>query len=97
MTARIYKPAKTAMQSGRHNTRQWLLEFEPRGGREADPLMGWCSSPDTDGQVRLRFPTQEEAIAFAKRRGIDYIIESPHGSKTKLKSYAENFRYDRIR
>ena len=32
MTARIYKPAKTAMQSGTAKTKEWVLDFEPESG-----------------------------------------------------------------
>ena len=63
--ARIYRPAKTAMQSGKAKTRDWLLEFEPASARTVDPLMGWTSSDDMNGQVRLSFETSDEAIAYA--------------------------------
>ena len=97
MRVRIYKPAKTAMQSGRGNTKAWVLEPEPDGAREADPLMGWIGSADTNRQVVLHFASQEEAIAHAKKRGLDYVLLSPHESKLRPKSYADNFRYDRVR
>jgi hypothetical protein len=95
--ARIYRPAKTAMQSGRAGTRQWLLEYEPASRRDPDPLMGWSSARDTLNQVQLRFATLDEAIAFAKRRGLDYTLIEPHARTLKSKSYADNFRYDRVR
>jgi hypothetical protein len=63
MVARIYKPAKTAMQSGRANTKAWVLDFEPEQPREVEPLMGWTSSGDMRQQVRLRFNSKDEAIA----------------------------------
>ena len=93
--ARIFKPAKTATQSGRAQTRRWVLEYEPASPREPDPLMGWASARDTLNQVRLRFQTLEEAKAFAEKHGIDYSIEEPHEARFKPKSYADNFRYDR--
>ena len=68
--ARIYRPAKTAMQSGRNNTKQWILEFEPTEARRADALMGWISSGDTRAQVRLRFATKEDAVAYADKHGL---------------------------
>ena len=70
MLARIFIPAKTAMQSGKANTREWLLEFEPASARVSDPLMGWTISSDMNGQVRLPFDTREEAVAYAQRHGI---------------------------
>jgi hypothetical protein len=92
---RIYRPAKTAMQSGKAKTRRWLLEYEPATRREPDPLMGWSSAEDTLNEVHLRFPTLEEAIAFAGKHGLDYIVEEPHEPRFKPKSYADNFRFDR--
>ena len=68
--ARIYRPAKTAMQSGRRQTRKWVLEYEPATSRGRDPLMGWTSAADTLNQVRLHFDTIEEARAFADRQGL---------------------------
>jgi ETC complex I subunit conserved region len=95
--ARIYRPSKTAMQSGRAQTHQWLLEYEPATRRTPDPLMGWSSAQDTLNEVRMRFPTLDEAVAFAKKRGLDYTIIEPQARTPKVKSYADNFRYDRIR
>jgi hypothetical protein len=95
--ARIYKPARNAMQSGRANTKEWVLEFEPRDAQRADPLMGWAGSSDTLGQVTLQFATCEEAIAYANKHGFAFDLEMPHATKLKPKSYADNFRYDRVR
>lgn len=92
MTAvRIYRPAKTAMQSGRANTKRWVLQFEPGAPKVADPLMGWIGSSDTGGQVRLRFETREEAVAYAERNGLEFHVEAPHERVVVPKSYAENF------
>ena len=96
MEARIFRPAKTAMQSGRGNTREWVLEFEPRAAKRPDPLMGWAGSADTTEQVTLRFASQAEAIAYARRHGIEYTLAAPQMPKFRPKSYAENFRYDRV-
>jgi hypothetical protein len=96
MQARIFRPAKTAMQSGRAGTEKWVLEFAPAARREADPLMGWTSSDDTRRQLRLRFDTQEEAIAYAEREGIPYLLEAPQERKLQPKAYADNFRFDRL-
>ena len=85
------------MQSGRARTHAWVLDFEPKTAKQADPLMGWAGSPDTEGQVQLNFATQDDAIAYAKRRGIDYMLEPPESPTLKPRSYADNFRYDRVR
>lgn len=95
--ARIYRPSKSAMQSGRAQTRRWLLEYEPASRRDPDPLMGWSSAQDTLNEVRLRFDSEEEAIAFARKRGLEYTLIEPRVRSAKLKSYADNFRYDRVR
>jgi len=96
MTARIYRPAKTAMQSGRAKTKQWVLEFEPASRKSNDPLMGWTSSGDTKQQLRLEFPTREEAVAYAESRGIAYVVNEPHVDPLKAKSYAANFAWNKI-
>jgi hypothetical protein len=95
--ARIYRPAKTATQSGQANTRRWVLEFEPASRRDPDPLMGWSSAHDTLNEVHLHFDTLGEAVAFAEKRGLDYALIEPHKQTPKVKSYADNFRYDRVR
>jgi len=97
MTARLYKPAKTAMQSGRAKTQEWVLEFEATERKRQDPLMGWAGSRDTQTQVFLNFPTQEAAIAYCQKHRIDYALVPPQGGTLKLKAYADNFRYDRMR
>jgi hypothetical protein len=95
--ALIYRPAKTAMQSGRAGTRHWILEYEPATPRRPEPLMGWASAQDTLNEIRLRFATLEEAVAFADKHGLAYTVIQPHESIEKPKSYADNFRYDRVR
>lgn len=95
--ARILRPAKTAMQSGRGQTRKWVLEYEPATPRVPEALMGWSSAGDTLNQVRLSFATLDEAIAFARKRGLDYAVIEPQQRTLKQKSYADNFRYDRVR
>ncbi len=95
--ARIYRPTKTAMQSGRAQARKWILEYEPATPRRPEPLMGWTSAADTLNEVQLRFNTCNEAVAFADRLGLDYTVIAPHDSAERPKSYADNFRYDRVR
>jgi NADH dehydrogenase len=97
MRARIYQPAKTAMQSGTAKTHQWVLEFAPASAREVDPLMGWTSSTDTQAQVRLRFDSKEAALAYAVAKGIDAEVQEPKARKPVIRprGYGENFATDR--
>ncbi len=92
MSARIFKPARTAMQSGTARTRRWVLEHEPVEARRVEPLMGWTSSADTRQQVRLYFATKEEAIAYATREGLAYRVEEAKMKTPKPAAYADNFR-----
>jgi hypothetical protein len=95
MTARIYRPAKTAMQSGRAKTKEWVLDYEPNSPPEVEPLMGWTSSADTKRQVQLRFASKEEAVAYCERHAIAYqIFESKPSARHGL-SYADNFAHSR--
>jgi hypothetical protein len=95
MSARIFSPAKTAMQSGKAKTGYWVLEYEPEKPKTIDPLMGYTSSSDMKSQIRLTFETREEAVAYAHKHGIPYRIELPNEAARRTISYAENFRYDR--
>ena len=82
MTARIYRPSKTAMQSGRAKTKGWILELSSDAKRSADPVMGWTSVNDTDSQVRLEFDSREKAIAYAKREGLEFVVVEPRDIQT---------------
>ena len=97
MRARIYQPARNAMQSGTAKTREWILDFAPAEAREIDPLMGWTSSSDTQRQVRLRFPTQEAAEDYAKSKGIDYEVLAVNKRAPNIRpnGYGENFATNR--
>jgi hypothetical protein len=95
MRARIYKPARNAMQSGRARTKLWQLEYEPEKPKTPDPLMGWTSSDDMRQQVALEFDTKEEAVAYAEKHAIPYQVFEPHERNIRPKSYAENFRFER--
>ena len=97
MTARIYRPAKSAMSSGQAKTRDWVLEHAADTAREVDPLMGWTSSSDTQTQVRMRFETKEAAIEYAEAHGIDAVVQEPKPRKQNVRArgYGENFATDR--
>ena len=95
MVARIFSPAKTAMQSGKANTGFWVLQYELNEGKMIDPLMGYTSSADMKSQIRLTFDTQEEAISYATKNGIAYRLEEPHAVTRKRVAYSDNFRSDR--
>lgn len=97
MSARIYRPAKTAMSSGTAKTRLWVLEYVADSAREVDPLMGWTSSNDTQSQVRLRFDSKEAALEFAQAKGIEATVTEPKTRKANVRArgYAENFVPDR--
>jgi ETC complex I subunit conserved region len=96
MVARIYKPSKTAMQSGSARTQEWVLDQGTQARREIDPLMGWTSSTDTAAQVELSFSSKDEAVAYAERNGIAYSVEEPQTRTAIKKSYADNFKFGRI-
>ncbi|MGO8843211.1 MAG: ETC complex I subunit [Methyloceanibacter sp.] len=96
MVARIYKPAKTAMQQGPAGTREWVLDYAPESARMIEPLMGWTSSGDTRSQIRMQFDSLEEAVAYASRQGIPFRIDEPQKTNLKSKSYAENFKFGRV-
>ena len=93
--ARIYKPARTAMQSGTAKTKEWVLEFEPEAAREVEPLMGWTSSGDMRQQVRLRFDNAEEAVAYCGRHGIPYQVSEVKAPARRAISYSDNFAFKR--
>jgi ETC complex I subunit conserved region len=95
MTARIYRPVKSATQSGWARTKYWLLDYGPEKPREVEPLMGWTSSSDMKSQLRLSFATKEEAIAYAERNGIAYRVEEPKPMQPRIMQYADNFKPNR--
>ena len=97
MKARIFQPAKSAMQSGRGKSERWRLEFDAEQARRIDPLMGWTSSADMPQQVSLSFASEADAVAFALKHGIEHHVEAPHQRTVRPKSYADNFRAGRRR
>ncbi|MEO0320293.1 MAG: ETC complex I subunit [Pseudomonadota bacterium] len=96
MFARIYRPSKTAMQSGKAKAQKWVLEFEQQAARHIDPLMGWTSGSDMQSnQVRLNFETKDEAIAYARSKNIPHQVIEPTEVKPSIKAYSDNFSFRR--
>ena len=99
MTAKIYKPSKTAMQSGRKTKIsrgfEWVLAYMRKSPAKPDQLMGWQSSSDTARQVRIYFPDMESAVTYAEANGIDYVVRAPKSRRVKPKAYADNFAFNR--
>lgn len=95
MVARIYRPARNAMQSGKGKSQDWVLVFEQEKPRSIDPLMGYTSSSDMKQQITLRFETLEEAESYARREGIPYFVQPAQEATIKNVSYPDNFRFDR--
>ena len=96
MKAKIFQPAKNAMQSGQAGMPRWLVEFEPEEAKKIDTLMGWVGSGDMRGQVQLRFGTKEEAIAYVKRNGLSYTLIENKTRRMIPKSYSDNFKYEKV-
>ena len=96
MNVVISQPAKSTMQSGRSKSGTWILQFEPQAKREIDPLMGWTSSSDTAAQVNMSFASEEEAVAYAQKKGYMYTVVRLKQRKVKPKAYADNFAHNRI-
>lgn len=95
MTARIFKPAKNAMQSGTAKTKGWQLDYEPEQPQSIEPLMGWTSSGDMKQQLTLHFDSKDEAIAYCEREGIPYQVIEPNEPLRRQAAYADNFAYRR--
>ncbi|WP_419796713.1 MAG: ETC complex I subunit [Terasakiella sp.] len=96
MDVRIYQPAKNAMQSGRAKTKIWILEFMPIAAERADDLMGWTGGGDTRKQLQMKFESKEQAIAFAKKKGLSFTVKEPKARKLQIKNYADNFALNRV-
>ncbi len=95
MVARILRPSKTAMQSGRARTGRWLLVWDAEEARSVEPLMGYTSSADMKQQVKLAFASRDEAVAYAERHGIPYEADPEHDRRPRPMSYSDNFRTGR--
>jgi len=96
MVARIFKPARNAMQSGKAKTDRWILSYEPAIPVSVEPLMGYTSSSDMNRQIKLQFETQEEAVAYAEKHGIPYQVLPAQEDTRKKISYSDNFKFGRL-
>ena len=92
MKAKIYKPAKTAMQSGRAKYNKWVLKFSDQKKQLKDTMMGWNGGSGTVSQIELKFSTKEEAVSYAQINNIDYEVLETSERKVINKSYADNFK-----
>ncbi len=97
MRARLFMPARNAMQSGTAKTKNWVLEFAPASAREVDPLMGWTSSDDTQSQIRMSFDSKDAALDYAKANGVEVTVQEPKTRKAIVRpnGYGENFATNR--
>ena len=91
--ARIYQPSKTSMQSGKAKTKLWILDYNPSDNQFIEPLMGWSGTHQTQSQIQLRFKTSEDAIAYAQRQGLDFIVQTAQFACPKIRSYSDNFSF----
>ncbi|CAO3660525.1 unnamed protein product [Umbelopsis ramanniana] len=94
-TVRIYRPARTATQSGKQGAKLWKIDFDilPDGARWENPLIGWASSSDYQQALTMKFAEKDQAISFAEKQGWNYYVQEPKEVKFVKKSYADNFKY----
>ena len=95
MQARIYSPAKTAMQSGTNNTGAWVVEYEPQAPRKVEPLMGYTSSTDMNSQVKIQFASLDAAKTYCEKNGLAYQVHQPQKARRAQVAYADNFAFKR--
>ena len=88
--AKIYKPSKTATQSGLNKFDKWIIEYITNDPT-INPLMGWESSNDTFSELKMEFSSKELAIEYAKKNKIEYELIEPQKRKIVKKSYSDNF------
>lgn len=93
LKVKIYKPSKTAMQSGRAKIGSWMLEYQTISARKPEDLMGWSGSEDTLNQVKLKFDSAESAVNHAKKNGWEYTVIPEQTRKLRPRNYSDNFKY----
>lgn len=79
--ARIWKPARSAMTSGRARENVWKLQIERASPPWTEPLMGWTADDDAAHLVEIEFPNLDAAIRHAKRLGVAYEVRLPPARK----------------
>ncbi len=94
---RIYRPVRSATQQGLARAGTWVVEFVADRPKQRDPLMGWSGSQDTQCQVRIRFGSLDDAVAYAEKQGYRYQVHQPRERRIRPKNYADNFKYAKIR
>ena len=92
MKVKIFKPTKTAMQSGRAKYNKWVLKFLDKKNQLKDTMMGWNGGSNTITQIELKFSSKKDAINYAKKNNLDYEILETSERKVITKSYADNFK-----
>ncbi len=93
MNVKIYRPAKSTMQSGRGKSKAWVLEYELQTPRGPEALMGWTASSDTLNQVKLYFDTSQQAVEFAQSKGWNYVVLPAQERVVRPRNYGDNFKY----
>lgn len=96
------RPNKT-MQNGEGYLHQWQITWQ-HTGKWDNPLMGWSSSADPLGTLKLTFDSEEAAIAYADKMGFKYELRAPvtdtnpnaDGANPGSKTYNHNFLTKRI-
>lgn len=92
---RIYKEAKTSMQSGHFNGKFWRIDWDvlEKGNRWENDLIGFQGTSDYMQATALKFDTKEAAIRFAKGQGYAYYVQEPNVRHFRKKDYSSNFLY----
>ena len=97
MKVKIYKPLKTVTQSGVSKFKQWIVEFPiDNNNLGFEPLMGWQKSDNTYKQVQLKFDSLEQALLYVEKNKLDYTLINKKEEKFKIKSYSDNFKYNKL-
>ena len=97
MKVKIYKPFNTASQSGFSKFKYWIVEFPKDNNLGSEPLMGWQKSDNTHKQIQLKFESLEQALLYVEKNKLDYTLIKEKKKKFKIKSYSDNFKYNKLK
>ena len=97
MKVKIYKPIKTVTQSGYSKFKYWIVEFPKDNNLGLDHLMGWQKSDNTYKQVQLKFDSLKQALQYVEKNKLDYTLINEKEKKFKIKSYSDNFKYNKLK